>query len=76
VVEELLLLLAILDSEFGPYKPSTEPTLEPMAQAEPPTEAPSTFSPASRSRRAGASNRVFHLDELSLDTKSLGQMSA
>ena len=43
VVEELLLLLAILDSEFGPYKPSTEPTLEPMAQAAPPTEAPLDF---------------------------------
>lgn len=28
VVEELLLLLAILDEELGPYKPPSEPTLE------------------------------------------------
>lgn len=39
VVEELLLLLSILDSELGAYKPpSEEPTLEPMAKAEPDTE--------------------------------------
>lgn len=42
VVEELLLLLAILDSEFGPYKQPSEPSLEPMAPA-PPTEAPLDF---------------------------------
>lgn len=37
VVEELLLLLAILDDELGPYKPPVEPTLEEMEPAPPPT---------------------------------------
>ncbi len=37
VVEELLLLLAILDDELGPYKPPVEPTLEAMEPAPPPT---------------------------------------
>lgn len=40
VVEELLLLLAILDDELGAYKPPTEPTLEPMD----PAPAPATIS--------------------------------
>lgn len=43
VVEELLLLLAILDGEFGPYKPPSEPSLEPMATAEPLTQPPLDF---------------------------------
>ncbi|WP_298596654.1 hypothetical protein [uncultured Zoogloea sp.] len=43
VVEELLLLLAILDGEFGPYKPPSEPSLEPMAPAEPLTQPPLDF---------------------------------
>ena len=39
VVEELLLLLSILDSELGAYKPpSEEPALEPMVRTEPDTE--------------------------------------
>ncbi len=37
VVEELLLLLAILDDELGPYKPPVEPTLEEMEPTPPPT---------------------------------------
>ena len=37
VVEELLLLLAILDEELGPYKPTPELTLEEM---EPPSAPP------------------------------------
>ena len=37
MVEELLLLLAILDDELGPYKPPVEPTLEEMEPAPPPT---------------------------------------
>lgn len=39
VVEELLLLLSILDSELGAYEPpSEEPALEPMVKSEPDTE--------------------------------------
>ena len=33
----VLLLLAILDDELGPYKPPVEPTLEAMEPAPPPT---------------------------------------
>ena len=38
VVEELLLLLAILDEELGPYKPVTELTLEEMEKPSTPPE--------------------------------------
>lgn len=41
VVEELLLLLAILDEELGPYKPNTELTLEEMNP--PSAQAPAPF---------------------------------
>ncbi|WP_374245949.1 FimV family protein [Zoogloea sp.] len=43
VVEELLLLLAILDDELGTYKPPSEPTLEPMEAAAPPPATLSAF---------------------------------
>ena len=43
VVEELLLLLAILDGEFGPYKQPSELDLEPMTPAAPATEPTTDF---------------------------------